>query len=336
MKKAYQQLAVLLGAHFYADMTSGLLAGFLPVALNRFHLDLSLGVILLTCMGIGSNFLQVPAAKICARRTGPAGLLAGLALCASFVLLGTLPEHTPLLVLCFLMFLVGSGIALVHPQGLRGLQSLDGISPAVSTPIFMVGGFLGFSVSPFAGGLLVEYFGLKGLFWLLPVSVVLMAGTLAVRIQLAEDMPAEKKKQPCSAPVPVWSFRRMLWMAFFLNLGTVTISSLIPAILHERSFSLGFGGFSAMLFSLGSACGSLVIGALCRTRRPERLIFRGLFWGSSLGIRLRDVAPASSGGLDRGNGGSRARSATADHTPPGATRSDKNFGYVRQMCVALL
>ena len=41
-----------------------LLPGFLPVALKYFHLDLGMGVFILTSMSIGCNMMQIPVALL--------------------------------------------------------------------------------------------------------------------------------------------------------------------------------------------------------------------------------------------------------------------------------
>ena len=50
-------MTALASAHFMADMMGGLLPGFLPVALKYFHLDLGMGVFILTSMSIGCNMM---------------------------------------------------------------------------------------------------------------------------------------------------------------------------------------------------------------------------------------------------------------------------------------
>ena len=281
---AYRRLAALLGAHFCADLFSGILAGFLPAVLVYFDMDLKYGAILLTCLGIGSNFLQVPAAKVAARRSDPAALIAGLVLCAAFTVLVLLPRTTPFGGLCLVMFCVGFGIALVHPQGLRGVQTLDSLPPRVSTPIFMIGGFLGYAVSPMIGGALVQFFGIRGILWILPLPAAVIAAILLTRVRLAVELPGKAAAPAASAAEAEsrWGFGRLWIMALFLNTGTLTVSSLLPTMLHERGFSLGFGGFSAMLFGLGSASGSLLVGYAAKRFRPERLIVAGLCAGIPL------------------------------------------------------
>ena len=118
------QVAALFSVHFMADMLGGILPGLLPVALTHFGMDLGMGVVIITCMGIGSNLLQIPISAVGRQTRSPALLILGLAMAGLIVLLAVLPASTPFAVLCLLMLVVGAGIALVHPHGLRGIQQI--------------------------------------------------------------------------------------------------------------------------------------------------------------------------------------------------------------------
>lgn len=64
-----------------------------------------------------------------------------------------------------------------------------------------------------------------------------------------------------------------------MNTGTVTIQMLLPTVLNELNFPLSFGGFSAMMFGIGSASGSITIGFLVKKYKPQWFIFAGLLLG---------------------------------------------------------
>ena len=274
------QLGALAGVHFFVDMIGGTLPGFLPALLERFQISIGTGALLIACIGIGSNLLQMPAAKLAARCVSGAVLLAGMALCGSFVLIGVLPADTPIWALCLLLLLSGFGTALVHPTGLRGVGALPRPEPAVATPFFMIGGFLGFSAAPWIGATLVQHFGFPGLLWLLLPGIIVALLVIFTRIRL--DQPQQKKTQTSSAAdlTSPWSFRKLLVIAFFLNSGTLTIGSLLPTVLVDKGFSASFGGLSAMFFGFGSAFGSLGMGFLAKKIHPAKLIICSLALGT--------------------------------------------------------
>ena len=273
------QLGALAGVHFFVDMIGGTLPGFLPAVLERFQISIGTGALLIACIGIGSNLLQMPAAKLAARCTSNIVLLIGMALAGAFVLIGVLPATTPIWALCLLLLLSGFGTALVHPTGLRGVGALPRPEPAVATPFFMIGGFLGFSAAPWIGAVLVQKCGFPGLLWLLLPGIVVASLVVLSRVRL--DRPAEKTAKTAPQPelTSPWSFRRLLVIAFFLNSGTLTIGSLLPTVLVDKGFSASFGGLSAMLFGFGSAVGSLAMGFLSKKIHPAKLIV----WSLALG-----------------------------------------------------
>ena len=116
------QILTLSAAHFMVDLLGGTLPGVLPVALRHFNLNLGLGVVILTSMSIGCNIMQIPAALLDRHHRTPRLLALGLAMAGMIVLLAAMPETTPFFLICLLMLIVGAGIAIVHPLGLRGTQ----------------------------------------------------------------------------------------------------------------------------------------------------------------------------------------------------------------------
>ena len=273
------QMTTLASAHFMADMMGGLLPGFLPVALNYFHLDLGMGVFILTSMSIGCNMMQIPVAYLDRGTRNPRLISIGLLMAGLILLLGALPATTPVIILCLIMLTVGAGVAIVHPTGLRGIQNIGKIAPTVSTPAFMTGGFLGACIGPWLSATLVSHCGLKGLFFLIPVILLLLAALRISHVRLALDRPnagSAKASDTCFVP---WNFRSLLLISFFMNTGTTTIQMLLPTQLNTLGFSLSFGGFSAMLFGIGSAAGSICIGMLVKKYPAQRFIFGGLLLG---------------------------------------------------------
>lgn len=287
-------MTALASAHFMADMMGGLLPGFLPVALKYFHLDLGMGVFILTSMSIGCNMMQIPVALLDRSTRNPRLISIGLLMAGLILLLGTLPSSTPVPILCLIMLTVGAGVAIVHPAGLRGVQNIGRIAPTVSTPTFMTGGFLGSCIGPWLSATLVGGYGLKGLFWLIPLIVFLLIALRISHVRLALDRPASKDAKSTEDLSAPWSFRSLLVIAFFMNTGTVTIQMLLPTVLNELNFPLSFGGFSAMMFGIGSASGSIAIGFLVKKYKPQWFIFTGLLLGvpaiAIYFLTLKDVA----------------------------------------------
>ncbi len=279
------QILTLSAAHFMVDLLGGTLPGVLPVALRHFNLNLGLGVVILTSMSIGCNIMQIPAALLDRHHRTPRLLALGLAMAGMIVLLAAMPETTPFFLICLLMLIVGAGIAIVHPLGLRGTQHVTRIAPSITTPAFMTSGFLGSAIGPWISALLVSSWGLQGMFFLLIPVVILILALRFTNVKLALDRSsAPKPEDPAKAEqkeeLPPWSFRSLMLIAFLLNMGSITIQNLLPTwLVNDLGLGLPFGGLSAMLFGAGSAAGSLTIGVLIRKRPAKPFILGGLALG---------------------------------------------------------
>lgn len=274
------QLPALALAHFTADMLGGILPGILPVVRSHFGLSVGGGVLLLSIMGIGSNVFQVPAGMIRRQATLPFMMKIGLATASLIAVAFLLPAATPMIFIAGLMLIIGIGIAFVHPEGLRGVLAVGGRASPVNTSVFMISGFFGFAAGPLVGALLVENFGLAGLLGLLPLPFLVIQLLSFAKVRLAvktgDDETASRK---ADAP---WTFRELFVIAVFLNAGTAMFQGLLPSFLNEKGFSLTFGGGSTMIFGVGSAAGSLLLGHLARRRRPSRLLIAALAAGLPL------------------------------------------------------
>lgn len=281
------RILTLSFSHFISDMMGGILPGILPIVIAYFKLNIGLGVVILSCTHIGSNLMQIPVARIDRMQRSPRMLYIGLCMVSSIFLLICFPPNTPFFVLCILMAVVGVGVAIMHPLGLRGVQRIGDLPPTVTTPAFMTGGFLGASMGPWLSALLVESFGMKGLLVLgLPI-LLLMLLIHYTNVKLARDSSGQVKPQESekdeSLHVP-WTFASLFVISMFLNMGTTLIQLLIPSFLSGLKYSLKFGGMASMIFGIGSSIGSIMIGYLVRKRSAAPFIIGGFILGIPLTV----------------------------------------------------
>jgi FSR family fosmidomycin resistance protein-like MFS transporter len=140
----WMQLLVLSSVHFLVDMFGGMLPAILPAIRTEFGLSLSLAGILLVVLHITANGIQTLTGHTRADKRVPMFLHLGLILAAGICLLGLLPRSGGAFAAMLVLVAVsGFGIAIVHPESLRAVHRLRRISPAVSTAVFIAGGFLG-------------------------------------------------------------------------------------------------------------------------------------------------------------------------------------------------
>jgi FSR family fosmidomycin resistance protein-like MFS transporter len=273
----WMHLFVLSSVHFFIDMFPSMLPAILPAILNEFSLSLSKGGLVMAVMYLTCNGVQPLTGHLRADKRKPLFLYLGLALGTVICLLDVLPrEGGAFGGMVVLAVVSGFGIAIVHPEGLRGVHRLRSIKPAVSTAVFMAGGFLGYASGGAISAFLVSRFGLQGLYPIMLCPVVGIVLVLLLRVRLAvERTTYVKDAAQRAAPSgvlrkeslglrravrepPLLRFWSIFFMAMPAAVSTTIIASLLPTALNELGFDLTFGGLSATTFGLGGAIGSFV------------------------------------------------------------------------------
>jgi MFS family permease len=165
---------------------------------------------------------------------------------------------------------------MVHPEGLRAVHRLKSIQPAVSTAVFMAGGFLGFAGGGAISAFLVSRFGLPGLYGLAlcPVIGIVLVILLKIRLAVEPKMPKKNEIRSEDRGLPFWL---IMAMAIPAAVSTMILASLLPTVLNELGFALTFGGLSATMFGLGGALGSFVWAKLADKKGELRCTILALF-----------------------------------------------------------
>ncbi|MCU0918555.1 MAG: MFS transporter [Planctomycetes bacterium] len=268
VRTQWMQLAVLSGVHFLVDMFGNVLPAILPVICHDFQITLAVGGLVLASVPLASNGAQVLTGHLRPDKTRPFFLHLGVVL-AAFICLMALAPRSPagIAVLVGLGVISGSGVAVAHPEGLRAVHTLDRISPALSTAIFMTAGFLGFASGGAISAALVSSYGLKGLYPLIPCLVVGIVAIAVSRVRLAVEPQAPNGNghaaQTAGAVLPFWE---VLVIGVPAAISTTVILQLVPTWLHEMGFTLVFGGVSAAMFGWGSTVGPFVWTAIAHRR----------------------------------------------------------------------
>jgi len=251
-------LFVLASVHFFIDIFASMLPPILPAIQSEFSLSLSKGGLVMAVMYLTCNGVQPLIGHLRANKRKPLLLHLGLVLGTVICLLGALPrEGGAFAGMILLAVISGFGIAMVHPEGLRGVHRLRRIKPAVSTAVFMAGGFLGYASGGVISAFLVSRFGLRGLYPLMLFPVVSIILVLILRVRLAVERTVYNK-ETTHEEKNLLPFRLILVMAVPAAVSTTIIASLLPTVLNELGFDLTFGGLATTLFGLGGAVGSFV------------------------------------------------------------------------------
>ena len=278
------QLAVLTLIHATVDMFGGMLPALLPEIRRHFGLSLAAGIGLLSVLNLFSNSVQIATGHLRARNPRPFFIPTGALLATLLVLMALLPGGAPGRPWLFLLAAIGGcGIAVVHPEGLRAVHALDRLPGALSTSVFMTGGFLGFAGGAWVATMLVSHFGLPGLQWLALFAAVGLIAFYILPPRLAvepdpdlEPAPVDPRAPPVAAHVSFW---QVLLIAIPAAIGSTLIASLLPTRLNELHFTLTHGGFASLAFGVGSAAGSLGWAIIARRRGELTCITIGLLSG---------------------------------------------------------
>ncbi|MHC4072760.1 MAG: MFS transporter [Planctomycetota bacterium] len=273
----WMQLLALAGVHFVVDLFAGMPPAILPAIRDEFALSLSRGGFILVALYLTCNGVQVLIGHVRARKRNPLLLHFGLLLSAGICLLAVVPKAGGGFEALLLLAVVsGFGIAIVHPEGLRAVHRLKRISPAVSTAVFMAGGFLGYASGGAVSAFLVSRFGFKGLYPLIICSVIGVAMVMLLKIRLAIEpkTPNESQSRMGEYRLPFWF---IVAMAMPAAISTTILAVLLPTVLEELGFELTFGGLSTTMFGVGGAAGSFVWAHFARKKGELLCTIAALF-----------------------------------------------------------
>ena len=277
------QLVALSGVHFVVDLFSNILPPILPAVRRHFGLSLFEGTALVVVLLLTSNWFQLAVGHLRARKNDRVFLYGGLGLAASISLMGLVPVWPQALWwLCALAVVAGMGIAMVHPDALRAVHTIDRITPATTTAVFMASGFFGFAVAGWVSTALVARWGLKGLYPLVVCPLAVVLAVKGLRVRLAVD-PEDGRDDPLDPHRPSLPFWMVSAMAIPAAISTTIVGTLLPTrLVDELGFGLTFGGASATVYGLGGALGSILWARLA-VRKGE---LRCTIWALLLVIPL--------------------------------------------------
>lgn len=271
-------LFVLASVHFFIDIFASILPPILPAIRAEFSLSLSMGGLVMAVMYLTCNGVQPLIGHLRAYKRKPLFLHLGLVLGSVICLLSVLPRGAGAFVGMMLLAMIsGFGIAIVHPEALRGVHRLRRIKPAVSTAVFMAGGFLGYASGGVIAAFLVSKFGLKGLYPLLICPVIGVSLILLLKVRLAVERTVYDSNT-IQNEENLLPFRFILIMAIPAAVSTTIVASLLPTVLNELGFGLTFGGLSATMFGLGGAVGSFVWAHIAHRKGELKCSVMALFF----------------------------------------------------------
>jgi MFS family permease len=265
----WMQLLALAAVHFVVDLFAGMPPAILPAIRDEFGWRLSQGAFVFVVLYLTCNGVQVLTGHVRSGKRQPLLLHLGLVMAAGICLPAALPRGEATFPLMLLLAVIsGFGIAVVHPEALRAVHRLKRIQPAVSTAVFMAGGFLGGAAGGGVSALLVSHFGFPGLYPLIGCSVFGVLAIILLRIRLAVEptVPNERTATKTS-DVRSLPFGWVFAMAMPAAVSTTALAFLLPTVLvDELGFDLTFGGYSTTAYFLGGSAGAFLWAHVARKR----------------------------------------------------------------------
>lgn len=267
LRVQWTQLAVLSGVHFLADMFGNMLPAILPAIRAEYSLKLAMGTLVIASLGLTSNAMQLLTGHLRARETRPFFLYVGTLLAAAVCLMALAPKSAVgILLLLALGAIGGCGIAVVHPEGLRGVHTLQRISAPLSTAVFMTSGFFGFASGGAISAYLVHSYGLCGLYPLLACPAVGMVTLWLARVRLAVEEVTPANEGPAPGTFATLPFAKVLFLGLPAALSTTAVQWLTPTYLHDLGCELTAGGLAAAMFGWGGAVGPFLWAAVAHRK----------------------------------------------------------------------
>ncbi len=220
-------LAILSMGHLVTDINQGLIPFLLPLLKEKFGLSYFMIGIIILVANISSSIIQPVfgyiSDKVAIRWLIPVGCLtAG----AGMAMVGFSPSYP---VMLGAIFIGGVGIGAFHPEASKITHYLGGNKKATAMSIFSVGGNFGMGLGPVMGGMLVGFYGLKGL-----SGVLVISGLMAIILWQVtrQDYTSEKilsvnNSAAQDSSKKVYRYQGRTWVPVILLICVVTVRSWI-------------------------------------------------------------------------------------------------------------
>ena len=289
----WRQLLALTLAHAVADTYGGLIAPVIVPMRDHYGLSIALLIFVTSLLSFSSNIFQIPVGHLRAASTSPILIALGVMFAGLAVFIPCLPAGGySLAAMSVFALAAGFGIAAVHPEGLRAVHGLDKIPSSLSTAVFMVAGFTGFSGGAIISTSLTQYIGLNSLPWLYLIAPFAAAPLFFCGVHLPIEADKTKSALEMRQNIPSVPFVPLFVIAATLATCSQIQGTLLPSYLHEEAgFSLAFSGFSFTLFGMGGMVGAITWGALAPRIGHLRVLLFSTLVGTPLTFLYLLFAP---------------------------------------------
>jgi len=267
------QLGTLALGHLLVDMYGGFVAPLIPAFRDRLGVRLSQMAVVVTASQILVNAIQPLAGFVTTRLRWSAFLVLGPALALTLAFLGFAGNFA---VLAALILGAHVGIGVFHPDGLMSAHDVSGSRAHVGVPIFLSGGYLGYSLGAWISTQWYYYYHFDG-FWLLAAPGVLLLMLIFTTGLAGRGVVAAAKPPARVAAGGGIHFAVLLILGIITVSATCVLFTFLTVHLKARWGDEGmkWGGCALAIFGIAGAVASYLWGRLSHSRSLFGLIAVG-------------------------------------------------------------
>jgi len=250
-------------AHFITDLYSPVLPAVIPLLILSSGYSYLLAGLLVTVYNLTSSMTQPVIGWAFDRSGRVISVSASLMISAVFIALIGLVTDYPLLMLCAILAALGH--ATFHPAALARVGAFcSDQNRGRLMSYFVIGGNMGFAVSPLLVGVAVGWFGVQGLvLFLLPGTLVALGiWYLTPRDPTPRPCPESDQIRETRNPSAIGGITLLVLGAALRSWMIFASIAYIPTFLIHRGFDLVTANTVATLMLLAGVAGQVVGGTL--------------------------------------------------------------------------
>ncbi|MDR2157418.1 MAG: MFS transporter [Clostridiales Family XIII bacterium] len=259
----YHYLA--MSGHICADLTQGALPAILPFLIAKYGLSYAEAAGIVFASNLVSSVIQPLFGYLGDRIRRPWFMAVGImAAGAGISFLGICGSYT---LMCAASVVMGTGVALFHPEGGKLARIVSGDRQGTGMSVFSVGGNIGFVIGPLYASVAILLFGLKGTFaFLLPtaaMSAVMLANNSKIKTLLTRHYEDKSKTGRACEPDNPKGFAIVSLLMVFRSIVGISLNIFIPLFWIGILFqSEAVGNANLSVFAVAGALATLAGGRL--------------------------------------------------------------------------
>ncbi len=255
------QVLTIAGGHFVHDIFTSFLAPLLPLIIQKLSLSLTLAGTLAACQQLPS--LINPLLGMLADRGSLRWfvILTPTITAASMSLIGVAPSYTALTIL---LLVTGLSTAVWHTPTPAMAARASGRQMGLGMSLFMLGGTLAYTIGPLLAVAVVSWWGLDGIWRLIPLGVVASVMLYWRTRDIADVRPARRANGSWAES---WrELKRVLLpiagIVAAQGFMVAALSTFLPTFLSSEGANLLQAGGAFSIVQMAGAAGSLISGTV--------------------------------------------------------------------------